>query len=94
MVASLRDKVVMRYHNITPASFFEGVSPQIELECRFGRQQDIVGVSRCTEACQHVVFTAQAGGKLGEGVMRVDIVGKGGTKRDKTGKRDYGKSLL
>ncbi|MBW1712109.1 MAG: glycosyltransferase family 4 protein [Deltaproteobacteria bacterium] len=39
MAASLSEPVIMRYHNVTPAHFFKGVSHQIERECRLGRQQ-------------------------------------------------------
>jgi len=39
LVAGLPDRVVMRYHNITPAEFFTGVNTQTEMECRLGRKQ-------------------------------------------------------
>jgi len=39
LAARVPDRVVMRYHNITPARFFDGISPQLALECRLGRRQ-------------------------------------------------------
>lgn len=39
LLSPLPDRVVMRYHNITPFRMFTGISPQLERECRLGRYQ-------------------------------------------------------
>ena len=39
LVAELPDRVVMRYHNITPAEFFSNINAQTEMECLLGRKQ-------------------------------------------------------
>jgi len=39
LVAGLPDRIVMRYHNVTPAHYFKDINPQAEMECLLGRQQ-------------------------------------------------------
>lgn len=39
LASHAREKVVMRYHNITPHKYFTGINPQLELDCRMGRRQ-------------------------------------------------------
>jgi len=38
-VLSLKSKIIMIYHNITPAKFFEGINDYISLLCKLGEKQ-------------------------------------------------------